>query len=165
MSDIELKNGFLCGLLSTGLGIGGNSEDAGNGTTTNTKLPPLEQLKIVNLDAYDCVATYLNATTYTPVLSSSFSYMPSQGYVIIGGYDLYDFEGPYWEASPEANVRIIVDGKTVFEDDSRLLFESVSFSPAMVFQYQTSFEFAAKRLNLSDTMQMLLRDTMVVGLK
>ena len=161
MNDIEFKNGFLCGLLSTGLGIGAGSENIDDGA----KLPSLEQLKIVNLNAYDYVATYLNATTYTSVLSSSFSYMPSQGYVAIGGYDLFDFEGPYWEASPEANVRIIVDGEIVFEDNSRLLFESVSFSPAIVFQYHTNFELAAKRLNLSDTMQMLLRNTMVVGLR
>lgn len=161
MNDIEFKNGFLCGLLSTGLGIGTVSENVDDGT----KLPSLEQLRIVNLNAYDYVATYLNATTYTTVVSSSFSYMPSQGYVAIGGYDLFDFESPDWDIVPEADVRIIVDGKIIFEDKDYLLFESVSFSPAIVFQYHTNFELAAKRLNLSDGMQMLLRNAMVVGLR
>ncbi len=157
MNDIAFKNGILCGLLATGIGIGGESSD--------NKLPLPEVLEIINLSYYDNVITYLNESSYTTLLSSSFSYMPSQGYVMIGGYDLYDFEGDDWESTPEATMKITVDGQVVFEGELWEIFEDVTINPPLVYQYQYSFELSAKRLNMSDGMQMQLRETMVVGLK
>lgn len=165
MSDIDFKNGFLCGLLGTGLGIGGNSNNGGE-EVTNEKLPSPENLVIINLNGYDNVATYLKVSNYTTVISSSFSYVPNQGYIMIGGYDLYDFEGDDWSSSPEADIRITVDGQIIFEGDSAEFFEfDVTFNPAKTFQYKISFEIAAKRRNMSDGMQFLLRETMIVGLR
>ena len=161
MSDIDFKNGFLCGLLGTGLGIGGDNASGGS----DGKLPSIENLSVVNLAAYDNVITYIKANVYTTVLSSSFSYMPKQGYVIIGGYDLYDYEGDDWSSSPRANVRITVDGQIVFEGETWELIENVSVDPPIVYQYQSSFDLVAKRLNLSDGMKIQLRETMIVGLK
>lgn len=157
MNDIAFKNGILCGLLATGIGIGGGS--SGN------KLPLPEVLEIINLSYYDNVITYLNEFSYTTLLSSSFSYMPSQGYVMIGGYDLYDFEGDDWWSTPEANIKITVDGQVVFEGQPWEIFEDVTINPPLVYQYQSSFELSAKRLNMSDGMQMQLRETMVLGPK
>ena len=91
--------------------------------------------------------------------------MPKQGYVIIGGYDLYDYEGDDWSSSPRANVRITVDGQIVFEGETWELIENVSVDPPIVYQYQSSFDLVAKRLNLSDGMKIQLRETMIVGLK
>ncbi|MBP3887719.1 MAG: hypothetical protein J6F30_08745 [Cellulosilyticum sp.] len=163
MSDIEFKNGFLCGLLGTALGI---SLSSGGNSVSNGKLPSLENLKIVNLEAYDNVATYLNISSYTTVIASDFSYMPSQGYIIIGGYDLYDFEGDDWWTTPEADLRIIIDGETKYEGDSTEFFGyNIIFDPPKTFQYKSSFEIAARRRNMSDGMQILLRETMIVGLK
>ena len=157
MNDIAFKNGILCGLLAIGIDIGGESSD--------NKLPLPEVLEIINLSYYDNVITYLNESSYTTLLSSSFSYMPSQGYVMIGGYDLYDFEGDDWESTPEATMKITVDGQVVFEGQPWEIFEDVTINPPLVYQYQSSFELSAKRLNMSDGMQMQLRETMVVGLK
>ena len=161
MSDIDFKNGFLCGLLGTGLGIdGGNASGESKG-----KLPSIEAISVVNLAAYKNVSTYIKANVYTTILSSSFSYMPKQGYVMIGGYDLYDFEGDDWSSSPRANVRITVDGQVVFEGETWELFEDVTVNPPMVYQYQSSFDLVAKRLNLSDGMKIQLKETMIIGLK
>ncbi len=157
MNDISFKNGILCGLLASGIGIGGGSSD--------NKLPSPQVLEIINLSYYDNVITYLNANSYTTLLSSSFSYMPHQGYVMISGYDLYDFEGDDWWSSPEATIKITVDGQVVFEGQPWEIFEDVTINPPLVYQYQSSFDLAAKRLNMSDGMQLQLRETMVVGLK
>ena len=158
MNDVAFKNGILCGLLATGIGIGGDS--SGN------KLPLPEVLEIINLSYYDNVITYLSEFSYTTLLSSSFSYMPSQGYVMIGGYDLYDFEGDDGWSSPEADIKITVDGKVVYEGDSAEFFDyDVSFAIPKTFQYKTNFEFAARRRNMSNDMQMQLRDTMIVGIR
>ena len=157
MNDIAFKNGILCGQLATGIGIGGGNSD--------NKLPLPEVLEIINLSYYDNVITYLNEFSYTPVLSSSFSYMPKEGYVMIGGFDLYDFEGDDWSASPSADIRITVDGVIAYEGDVTSYFEDLSINPPKVFQYKSSFELAGKRNNLTDGMQLQLRETMVVGLK
>lgn len=157
MNDISFKNGILCGLLASGIGIGGGSSD--------NKLPSPQVLEIINLSYYDNVITYLNADSYTTLLSSSFNYMPNQGYVMIGGYDLYDFEGDDWWSSPEATIKITVDGQIVFEGQPWEIFEDVTINPPLVYQYQSSFDLAAKRLNMSDGMQLQLRETMVLGLK
>ena len=157
MNDISFKNGILCGLLASGIGIGGGSSD--------NKLPSPQVLEIINLSYYDNVITYLNADSYTTLLSSGFSYIPNQGYVIIGGYDLYDFEGDDWWSSPEANIKITVDGQVVFEGQPWEIFEDVTINPPLVYQYQSSFDLAAIRLNMSDGMQLQLRETMIVGLK
>lgn len=157
MNDIAFKNGILCGLLATGIGIGGGSSD--------NKLPLPEVLEIINISYYDNVITYLNEFSYTTLLSSSFRYMPRQGYVMIGGYDLYDFEGDDWWSTPEANIKITVDGQVVFEGQPWEIFEDVTINPPLVYQYQSSFALSAKRLNMSDGMQMQLRETMVLGLK
>ena len=161
MNDTEFKNGFLCGLLATGLGIGGSSASGGG-----DKLPSVETLDITNLSYYQNVITYLNDYSYTPLISTSLSYMPKEGYVMIGGYALYDFEGDDWWSSPEADVRITVDGNVVYEGDSAEFFEyDASFLIPKTFHYKSSFEFAAKRRNMSDGMQMQLVDTMIVGVK
>lgn len=157
MNDIAFKNGMLCGLLATGIAIGGGS--------SGTKLPLPEVLEIINLSYYGNVITYLTLDNYTTLLSSSFSYMPSQGYVIIGGFDLYDFEGDDWSASPSADIRITVDGVIAYEGDATSYFEDLSINPPKVFQYKSSFELAGKRNNLTDGMQLQLREAMVVGLK
>lgn len=161
MSDIDFRNGFLCGLLGTGLGISGSNASGGS----EGKLPSIEAISVVNLAAYKNVSTYIKANTYTTILSSSFGYMPKQGYVMIGGYDLYDFEGDDWSSAPRANVRIIVDGQIVFEGETRELFKDVSVNPPIVYQYQSSFDLVAKRLNLSDGMKIQLKETMIIGLK
>lgn len=156
MNDIAFKNGFLCGLLGTGVGIGGSSSSDG-------KLP--EALEIINLSYYENGISYLNDSNYTAILSSSFSYMPSEGYVMIGGFDLYDFEGEDDWSSPEATIRIVVDGATVYEGDVVEYFEDLAIDPPKTFQYSMSFELAAKRRNMSDGMQIELKETMIVGLK
>lgn len=159
LEDIEFNNGFLCGLLGTGLRIGG-------GSSGSDKLPPVETLTITNLTYYENGITYLNASKYTPLLSSSSAYMPREGYVMIGGYDLYDFEGDDGWSSPEADIKITVDGKVVYEGDSAEFFDyDVSFAIPKTFQYKTNFEFAARRRNMSNDMQMQLRDTMIVGIR
>lgn len=161
MGHIEFKNGFLSGLLATGIGIGG-STTAGGGD----KLPPLEILDIINLTYYNNAITYLKESSYTTLLSSSFPYMPKEAYVIIGGYDLYDIETNDWWVSPKADVRVTVDGKVVYEGPSIDLFgNEISFDPPKVYHYKTGFEFAARRKNLTDAMQMQLRETMIVGIK
>ena len=84
---------------------------------------------------------------------------------MIGGYDQYNFEEDDWSSSPRANVRITVDGQVVFEGETWELFEDVTVNPPMVYQYQSSFDLVAKRLNLSDGMKIQLKETMIIGLK
>ncbi len=161
MKDIEFKNGFLCGLLATGLGITGDSS-----SSSDSALLLVDTLDITNLAYYKNVITYLNATNYTPLVSSTFSYMPKEGYVIIGGFDLYDFESDSWWLSAEADIKITVDGTVIYEGDSGEFFDyEVSFVTPKTFKYKTDFEFSARRRNMSDGMQMQLKETMIVGLK
>lgn len=160
MEDIQLKNGILCGLLSTGLGIGGAS--GGSSETEEGKLPSVEVLKVVNIAGYNEAETYLKVKEYMTILSSSQSYMPNQGYVMIGGFDMLDAED--WNETPKADIRITVDGTVVYEGDSYEFFENMSFDPPKVFQYHSSFDIAAKRKNCTENMFIRLRETMVVGI-
>lgn len=163
MSEIEFKNGFLCGLIGTGIGIGGSSAGGESGPTD--KLPSLDRLTIVNIDGYDKVTTKLNETSYTTVISSGFAYVPKQGYVMIGGYMLIDLSADMPWLSAEADLRVTVDGKCLFEGDIEEYFDyDTTFERAKTFQYKNSFEIAAKRRNMSDEMQLSLEDTMIVGL-
>ena len=163
MSEIEFKNGFLCGLIGTGIGIGTSSAGGESGPTD--KLPSLDRLTIVNINGYDKVTTKLNETSYTTVISSGFAYVPKQGYVMIGGYMLIDLSADMPWLSAEADLRLTVDGKCLFEGDIEEYFEyDTTFEQAKTFQYKNSFEIAAKRRNMSDEMQVSLEDTMIVGL-
>lgn len=163
MSDIEFKNGFLCGLIGTGLGIGDSSDGGESGTTE--KLPSLDKLTIVNINGYDKVTTKLRKTGYTTVISSGFAYVPKKGYVMIGGYMLVDLTSDEWWLGAEADLRVTVDGKCLYEGDIQEYFGyDTVFEQAKTFQYQNSFEIAAKRRNMSDEMQLSLEDTMIVGI-
>ena len=161
MNDIEFKNGFLCGLLGTGLGIGGGSSNGGS----SDKLPALDSLIIINLNGYGNVGTYLKASSYTTVISSKFSYVPSQGYIMIGGYTLYDYEGDDWWSTPQANIKLTIDDQLIFEGDTTEFFYDATMNPAQTYQYTSNFEIAAKRRNMSDGMKILLMETMIVGLR
>ena len=163
MSDIEFKNGFLCGLVGTGLGIGGGS--GGDESGPSDKLPSLDRMTVVNIKGYDKVTTKLKKTSYTTVLSSGFAYVPQKGYVMIGGYMLIDLTSDEWWLGAEADLRVTVDGKCLYEGDLEEYFDyDTTFEQAKTFQYQNSFEIAAKRRNMSDEMQLSLEDTMIVGI-
>lgn len=160
MNDIELKNGILCGVLSTGLGIGKVSSESDE--TEAGKLPSVDVLKVVNIGGYNDAKTFLELGIYKSVLSSKENDMPNQGYVIIGGFDMLDLE--YWDETPIADIRITVDGIVIYEGDVAAYFEETSIDPPKVFQYHNSFELAAKRKNCTDNMFIKLRETMVVGI-
>lgn len=163
MSDIDFKNGFLCGLLGTGLGIGGTAS-GGSTEGTTEKLPSLDQLKIVNLAGYDNVTTYLKKE-YQAIISTSFGYVPSQGYLMIGGWYMIDSDSDDWWVTPEVDIRFTLDGNVIYEGDTTGFFQDMMMDPPMAYQYKSSFELAAKRRNLTDGMMFWLMDTMIVGLK
>lgn len=160
MDDIVLKNGILCGLLSTGLGIGGVSSESGE--IEDGKLPSIDVLKVVNITGYNDTEIFLKLGTYTTVLSSSANYIPSQGYLIIGGFNMLDLE--YWDDIPAADIRITVDGTVVYEGDVAEYFDEMCIDPPKAFQYAKSFEVVAKRKNCTDNMFIQLKDTMIVGI-
>ena len=160
MNDIDFKNGFLCGLLATGLKIGGDGSAGGE-----SMLPTLETLDIINLFYYKNAITYLKEDKYTPLISTNFSYMPKEGYVSIGGLELYDFEGDDWWSDPEADIKITVDDEVVYEGDSWEFFDyETLLGTPKTYKYSSNFEFAAKRRNMSDGMQMELRNSVIVGI-
>ena len=160
MDDIAYKNGFLCGLLATGIEIGGGSSGSGS----NEELPAIDCLKCISLRGYNNATTSLQ-TTYKTVISSQLSYMPKQGYVSIGGYDLHDFESFEWWDMPEATLKVTADGVVLFEGSMWDYFEDVSVQPPCMFQYNSSFEVMAKRENMTDGMEFSLLNTMIIGLK
>lgn len=160
MSDIEFKNGFLCGLLGTGLGIGGEGDKSG---TVN--LPPIDQLVVVNLTGYNEVRTYLSKTEYKTVISSSMYNIPKQGYLMIGGWFLIDGKADDWWVVPEADIKFTIDGKVIFEGETADFFGESIMDPPMTYQYKSSFELLAKRRNQTDGMMLALTDTMIVGVR
>lgn len=153
----EFENGFLCGILGSGMGIT-------TGKYNTSKLPAIDRLSVINLNAYDCVETRLNENTYQTLVSNSFEDIPNKGYVLIGGYDLYNNESRD-DQVPQADIRITVDGKPLYEGDIQTCFKGISLDPPYTFQYESSFEVAAKRRNKKDNLTITLNETMIIGLK
>ena len=158
MNDIDFKNGFLCGMIATGLPIGGGG---------GVQLPSVDKLDICNIDyyadSYGCGRSKLT-TSYTTVLSNIS--MPKSGYVIIGGWDLSDNECDESESSPEADICITVDDEIIYEGDVIEYFgDSFTLRPPKVFYYGSNFKIECKRRNMTDAMEVTLKLTKVVGLK
>lgn len=113
MEEIAFKNGFLCGLVSTGLGIGKCGKEDGSESTESSQLPKVDQMKVVNIEGFNPQGTYLKSDAYVVILSSTQDYIPKQGYVIIGGYMLMDMEGEV--DFPQADIRVTVDDVLIFQ--------------------------------------------------
>lgn len=167
MPSIEFQNGFLCGLAAMGIpidsGTGGGGEPGA--------LPDISQFNVVNCEYYSgdfehCV-NYLRSNTYRTILSSEAYYLPSSGIVLIGGWDLADWDD--WSgATPKAMLKIEVDGKILYEGSAANYFDpdgriSTIITPAKAFNYNQSFNISAKRLNLTDGMFMQLYYVYVIS--
>lgn len=163
MNEVDFNNGFLCGMFATGLPL------VTSGGGNNATLPEVTALDVISLEYYTNKFNYgrsnLNASTYTTILASSYNAVPKSGYVIIGGLDLHDFESDTWWEAAEADLRITVDGQVFYEGDVWQYLEGIMINPPRAFFYKNSFQIAAKRLNMTDAMEIELKYTMIVALK
>ncbi len=166
MPSIDFQNGFLCGLAAMGIPI-----DSGQGGGTEPgALPDISQFNVVNCEYYSgdfehCV-NYLRLNTYRTILSSNAYYLPSSGIVLIGGWDLADWDS--WGDDPRAMLKITVDGAVIYEGLAQNYFDpqnngSLYNNPVKAFNYKTSFNISARRLNLSDEMFMQLHYVYVIS--
>ncbi len=162
MASIDFQNGLLCGLFINGLSLGGNSGDE--------ELPDGKILTVVNCDYYrgdwgHCVA-YLNPDTFERVLSSGVYYAPDSGIVVIGSFQLQDWDD-WSDTRPEAILKITADGAVIYEGDIYEYFKvshSQTLEISKAFSYKSSFSIEAKRTNLTDSMALELYQTCIIGL-
>ena len=155
----DFDMGFISALASFAIG----APSGGGG------LPQIATLCFVNCDYYrgdygHC-ANYLTDTEYSSILSSSLSYIPKKGgIVMIGTYQLEDWDD-YSGETPRAIIRITVDGKVIVEQEVATFFTSKYLKEAKLFSYKSTFNIEAKRLNLTDSMSLEFYQTQVIGYK
>ncbi|MEG0326825.1 MAG: hypothetical protein RR618_09920 [Cellulosilyticaceae bacterium] len=161
MPTIEFQNGFLCGLVATGVSLGNNEGSGG--------FPDGSTLTVINCDYYrgdigDCV-NYLEIDKFNTVFSSGPYYTPKSGVVVIGRFYLDDWDD-FSGTRAEAILKIVTDEKVVYEGDIYEYF-GVEYSDTLekmkCFSYKSSFEISAKRLNLTDAMALELYDTFIIS--
>ena len=163
MPSIDFQNGFLCGLAAMGVPIGNSQSSSGY-------LPDISKFNIVNCEYYcgdleHCV-NYLRLNSYSTILTSRHGYIPDSGIVLIGGWDLADWDD--WGDDPKAMLKVEADGKVLFDGLAQNYFDpnnngSLKCNPVKAFNYTQSFNISARRLNLSDGMFMQLYYVYVIS--
>lgn len=109
-------------------------------------------------------ASYLSDTTYYSVFSSKFEYIPQKGgIVMMGSYQLQDWEYFDDEIIPRAMMRITADNQVIFEGEVTEFFPETNVKEVRAFSYKKNFDIEAKRLNLTDNMALELYQTMIIG--
>lgn len=161
MPTIEFQNGFLCGLVATGVCLGSNGSGGG--------FPDGSNLTVINCDYHrgdigDCV-NYLEIDRFNIVFSSWEYYVPDSGIVVIGRFNLEDWDD-FSGTKPQAILKIVADEKVIYEGDIYEYF-GVNHSDILehmkCFSYKSSFEISAKRLNLTDAMALELYNTCIIS--
>lgn len=165
MQSKDFNKGLAIGLVLAGIVF--ENTDTGGGA--GGQLPDGSRLKIVNCDYYRGSAghgvAYLNDYSFSTVFSSDVRYAPKSGIVIMGAFDLTDWDN--WGGTrAEAVLRIIIDGETHYEGDVYRYFKaSYSREPLKemkAFSYKDWFIIEAKRLNLSDSMALEIYRTCII---
>ena len=148
MSVVDFNNGFLCGLLAQSL--------------QGSKLTTLEGLKVIEA-AYTTGRVRLPTGQYTSILTSTSSFMPKTGYVILGSFKIYGFEEVTWNSWPSIDLKVTIDNEVIYEGDLIRYIRSVeNYNEARVFCYRNNFSMEVKPVSQSDQLELLLEKTMIL---